>query len=345
MKQIFVRKNMLYGLVLAAVTLVLLPSGAVLGTKQMQDNRVNPAVCQGTTIYVDDNNTAGPWDGTMEHPYRFIKDGVNASHNGDTVFVFSGMYECTNMTINTSITLVGEQMETTWMFCRFPIAIQADMVNVSDFTLSSENYPPFNTYKILITSNHCTITENHFQNTVIPISMEDIVLNNAQYTTITKNSFEGADVCIYTLNSSHTIIQQNSFFGLLAGIVLFNSMDTTITQNIVTSPYCSIMLMVSLNNTISSNNVSYDQYGVYLVSSIDNMVTNNNFIRLTDPSVKKQKSVYSVDSTNTYDGNYWDKPRILPKVIFGLITIFRNVKLPLMIQIDRHPAKTPNTIT
>ena len=32
------------------------------------------------TIYVDDDNTDGPWDGTQEHPYQFIQDGVdNAS--------------------------------------------------------------------------------------------------------------------------------------------------------------------------------------------------------------------------------------------------------------------------
>ena len=36
-------------------------------------------------IYVDGNNTAGPWDGTLEHPYQHIQDGVDNASAGDTV--------------------------------------------------------------------------------------------------------------------------------------------------------------------------------------------------------------------------------------------------------------------
>ncbi|HIG99638.1 MAG TPA: hypothetical protein HA258_03550, partial [Thermoplasmata archaeon] len=32
---------------------------------------------RGSTIYVDDSNTDGPWDGSIEHPYQFIQDGVD----------------------------------------------------------------------------------------------------------------------------------------------------------------------------------------------------------------------------------------------------------------------------
>jgi len=43
------------------------------------------------TTYVDDDNTEGPWDGTQEHPYQFIQDGLNASLEGGTVFVYDGV--------------------------------------------------------------------------------------------------------------------------------------------------------------------------------------------------------------------------------------------------------------
>ena len=29
------------------------------------------------TIYVDDDNTSGLWDGSIEHPYCYIQDGID----------------------------------------------------------------------------------------------------------------------------------------------------------------------------------------------------------------------------------------------------------------------------
>jgi len=43
--------------------------------------------------YVDDSNTQGPWDGTYNHPYKMIQDGIDAAEKGDTVFVFPGIYQ------------------------------------------------------------------------------------------------------------------------------------------------------------------------------------------------------------------------------------------------------------
>ncbi|MCD4664629.1 MAG: hypothetical protein K8R68_05095, partial [Bacteroidales bacterium] len=63
------------------------------------------------TIYVDDDNTDGPWDGTQEHPYQHIQDAVDNASKGDTVFVYSGIYY-EHIVINTSISLVGEYRET-----------------------------------------------------------------------------------------------------------------------------------------------------------------------------------------------------------------------------------------
>ena len=43
-------------------------------------------------IYVNDNNTAGPWDGSYKYPFQHIQCGINKAENGDIIYVFSGTY-------------------------------------------------------------------------------------------------------------------------------------------------------------------------------------------------------------------------------------------------------------
>ncbi len=45
-----------------------------------------------TIIYVDDDNLQGPWDGTIDHPYRYIQDGINHANSNDIIFIFNGNY-------------------------------------------------------------------------------------------------------------------------------------------------------------------------------------------------------------------------------------------------------------
>ncbi len=50
-------------------------------------------------VYVDDDNTGGPWDGTQTHPYQHIQDGVNVSSSGTKIIVMQGTY-FENVSIN-----------------------------------------------------------------------------------------------------------------------------------------------------------------------------------------------------------------------------------------------------
>jgi parallel beta-helix repeat protein len=64
------------------------------------------------TVFVDTDNTVGPWDGTLQYPYQYIQDAINISSYGDTVYVFNGSYY-ENLFIDKFIQLIGENKNTT----------------------------------------------------------------------------------------------------------------------------------------------------------------------------------------------------------------------------------------
>lgn len=65
-----------------------------------------------TIIYVDDDNTGGPWGGTQLHPYQYIWQGIQNATTGDTVYVLNGTYH-ENVIVNKPIQLIGESKENT----------------------------------------------------------------------------------------------------------------------------------------------------------------------------------------------------------------------------------------
>ncbi|MCJ7697292.1 MAG: hypothetical protein MUO73_03070, partial [Thermoplasmata archaeon] len=46
----------------------------------------------GSNIFVDGDNAVGPWDGSHDHPFQFIQDGIDAVTENGTVYVFAGIY-------------------------------------------------------------------------------------------------------------------------------------------------------------------------------------------------------------------------------------------------------------
>jgi len=66
-----------------------------------------PVSAAGLTIFVDDSNVIGPWDGTELHPYQNIKSGIEHASYGDTVQVSSGTYN-ENLVVDKSIVLRGD---------------------------------------------------------------------------------------------------------------------------------------------------------------------------------------------------------------------------------------------
>ncbi len=143
--------------------------------------------------------------------------------------------------------------------------------------------------------------------------------------------------------SSNTFIFRNNIFSNNdIGIFLdFESDNNNITDNTITSNnHDGIRVNASSYNNITSNNITSNKYngislGFYTFGdtkyySSRNTIHKNNFLD------NKRHAFFEGDWRNKWTQNYWGRPRILPKIIFGRIII--NTIIPWF-NIDWNPAK------
>jgi len=96
---------------------------------------IQTSVADPTTIYVDDDNTVGPWDGTQENPYQFIQDGIdNATNPGDIIYVYHGTY-VEQINVTKSLTLEGENKSNTTVVGGFNVT--QNTTTIRDFTINA----------------------------------------------------------------------------------------------------------------------------------------------------------------------------------------------------------------
>jgi len=227
-------------------------------------------------IYIDDNNTAGPWDGTKEHPYQHINDGILNSTEGDTVYVLSGIYY-ENIVVDKTIKLIGEKQNNTIIdgtYGEFIINIISDNVNIKNFTVKNSGGHKGDS-AIKIDSENNTITHCNIYRTSTGIQ-----LNNTKNNKITNCFFNTNGGGILLKNSSENIIQYCQFCHNSIGIDIQDSEKNKIYDSYAHTNGIGIFLEKSseieiLDCAINDNNDN--QGGVFLFGC--------NFINLTNCNI------------------------------------------------------------
>jgi len=237
-----------------------------------------PLVSSGTfsfnmTIYVDDDNTAGPWDGTTEHPYQHIQDGIDNSQVDNTIFVKKGIYY-ENIFVNKTITLQGEENHYTIIDGQgnrdvIYVGYPANGVTISGFTIRNAGKRYGN---------------GIFDGGIDLNSDENTIKNNI----FIKNKIAG----LILFGSSKNIIE-NNYIGdsNRSGIEFISGRFNQISNNTIT------------NNT---------DYGI-CVSSMGNSSKNvfsiihNNFLNNYVRHASCPFNIWTFSpSRNFWDANYWD---------------------------------------
>jgi len=101
-----------------------------------------------------------------------------------------------------------------------------------------------------------------------------------------------------------------------------------------------MVLTYCKNNQIESNIFQdNEQKGLVLKNSSDNDIIYNRFIK-TEFNLLYNKytaAMFFYINGNHWEGNYWFKPRVLPKIIIGKIG---EDKLRFAFEFDRKPARS-----
>lgn len=192
---------------------------------------------------------------------------------------------------------------------------------------------------ILMHSENNTIQNNYASNSLHGICLDFESKNNiVRYNEVSDNWVGISALTSSSNNRVYGNIVHDNGAGIMISTYVskLQSQGNTISENEIYNNNVGIQIgKASFDNIIQDNDISKNKIGVQLKNSSDgNTIRYNNF--------KKNfpiTAVFNGCSTNTWDHNYWNRPRILPKPIIGYKTIGK-VPIP-WINIDRHPAKQP----
>jgi parallel beta-helix repeat protein len=301
----------------------------------------------GNTLYVG---------GSGPNNYTKIQDAINASDNGDTVFVFddSSPY-IENIVIDKSIHLLGEEKNTTIIDGSRKgdvIYVTTDEVTINGFSMiNAENSTFYIIAGININANYTTISNN-------------IITTNSYGIVSYSNSYSGSDpwlfgnvirnniihsnsvIGIWLISTKNSIVVDNIIFDNHVGIQMNDAFYNSIVGNKLTkTDYLGLSLSTSDSNEISANHITNSRYGLILMESKNNVISHNNFI---DNEKRNAIFLYFIKyiGRNTWDGNYWDNSRQNIYPIFGKIALQEFIEIGIIpwFQFDWHPASGPYNI-
>ena len=272
--------------------------------------------CADRTIYVDDDNTQGPWDGTIDNPFQYIQDGIKTAENSDIIYVFSGNYIVTDkndIVIDKQISIKGENKDTTIItasgFDDYVIKINFDYVTISNLTAKNA------IRGIVCNSNFCNIIDN-----IITDNFDGILLSSASYNTISKNNIiDNLNGITLDDSSKNNNISLNDVIENLRGIEFIKKCNENIIfkNNVIKNSETAILIRsdynIIINNTIRKNSYGIFGAGISLQKAshnkiIGNIISENNDDGIVLTASSKYNIIYEnniIDNVHNIDGSWF----------------------------------------
>jgi parallel beta-helix repeat protein len=241
--------------------------------------------------------------------YASIQEAIDTAEDGDTVCVKSGEYH-ENLVVNKSLSLIGENMNTTIVDgnppegYRIPIKIQCDNVSVSGF-------------KFLYGDSGITVGDSKYCNIFgnrIADNRHGVVLVSCSYCNVTENYFEqiGLSSAIQLSYSNYNLVAGNYIDSCTEGIQIWlGSCNNTLTGNTITN--CSnyaLSFQYSDKNIVTRNDISNSDFGTAIYVSNLNNISYNNYVNNNVNFASDSNESYAMTfghnvSVNIINKNYW----------------------------------------
>jgi parallel beta-helix repeat protein len=253
-------------------------------------------------LFVDSNNTMGPWDGTIDHPFQNISEGVFYASGGDIIYVLNGTYH-EQITIGKSLYLLGEDKEGVIIDAKYDnhsIIIDSSNVKIEKFTIiNSDGYK--GNSGIFIKQDGCEISYCVFYRHRVGVHVlnaDSTNINNCTFHTtgkavvFEKSTNSEIDSCEFAHNGIGVLFQVcsnikflNSYAHENAIPILFNHSSNI---KIADSAICDnndngggVFVYHSNNVTVDNCNVFHSGSGFKIVNSRDITFTNCNVEYIT----------------------------------------------------------------
>jgi nitrous oxidase accessory protein NosD len=281
-------------------TSVAVPLSSIKHTDQIA---LSPLNSKGGIIYVDDDNSQGPWDGTLEHPYQFIQDGVDNANTKDTVYVFEGIYT-ENIYVNKQIQLIGESKSDVVVIAASSefaaIQLRVDFITVENFSISN----PFFIGIHLNGVSYCNLSNLNILQNAIGISFYNINQKPSNHNRLQNTMISDTNIAVSMSYASANIFTTNHFLSNSYAILLSHSNENIFTQNMFTDHLITIqMLNRSHENNFIKNELETSNIGLYIDNSHDQTILHNTIKETIEKAIVMINSNNSLYACNLFQDN------------------------------------------
>jgi len=382
MKNELVRKGLVLGIIVLFFGAGVLPSMGV----TVVDNKSNRLIRDSNTLYVggtgegnyskiqdaidnaSDGDTVFVYSGfydindfiIINKSIRLIGENkINTIINGSSIALDVPKVNISGFTMQNSfgiliadfdnISIYGNIFKSNESFIGFGGIF---IINSSYNTISDNSF--FNCgLDILFTSYHNSVKNNTINGKPL-VYFEDvsdkviddagqIILIDCKNITVENLELNNSFSSIQLIDSFNCLISNNKFSNNNIVGFFTNSNDNIITENLFSNNIVCLLFVNCEGNNILRNSFQYNEGLLLFETSSCNLVSYNNFKYKYIPWNLK---ILSFESDNKWVGNYWNRPRLIPAIIWN----FKSPKLinfplmPTFPDIDWRPAKKPNDI-